>query len=98
MAVEIIAYHHEKYDGSGYPDGLAGEDIPLSARVVALADVYDAISSKRVYKSAFPREECRRIILEGSGPHFDPRLVDIFNRVEPAFWKVTERLRDRATI
>lgn len=98
MAVEIIAGHHEKYDGSGYPDGLAGENIPLSARVVALADVYDAISSKRVYKPAFPREECRRIVLEGSGLHFDPCLVDIFDRVEPAFWEVTERLRDRAAI
>ncbi len=94
VAVDIIGGHHEKYDGSGYPKGLAGEEIPLSARVVALADVYDAISSKRVYKPAFSRERCRDTINEERGRHFDPLLVDIFNRREPDFWEIVERLRD----
>ncbi|HOO88823.1 MAG TPA: HD domain-containing phosphohydrolase, partial [Synergistales bacterium] len=86
--------HHEKWDGSGYPDGLAGESIPLCGRIVALADVYDAISSKRVYKPSFPREQCWDIINRGRGSHFDPRLVDIFNRNEDYFWNIVEELRD----
>ncbi|MDI9371051.1 MAG: response regulator [Synergistaceae bacterium] len=94
FAIELIASHHEKWDGSGYPNGLSGKEIPLSGRIVALADVYDAISSQRVYKPAFPRDECRRIILEGSGSHFDPALVGIFDRIEDELWSVVERLRD----
>ncbi len=94
FAIDIIRYHHEKWDGSGYPEGLAGENIPLCGRIVALADVYDAISSKRVYKPAFPREQCWDIINSGKGSHFDPRLVDIFNRNENYFWSVVEDLRD----
>lgn len=94
FAIDIIRCHHEKWDGSGYPDGLAGENIPLCGRIVALADVYDAISSKRVYKPSFPREQCWDIINRGSGSHFDPRLVDIFNRNEDYFWNIVEELRD----
>lgn len=78
IAYNIARYHHERYDGTGYPDGLAGEDIPLEARIMALADVYDALVSERVYKKAFPKEEAKKIILEGSGTHFDPKLVPLF--------------------
>lgn len=94
FAMEIIGSHHEKWDGSGYPYGLAGESIPLSGRIVALADVFDAISSHRVYKPAFPRYKCREIISAGRGSHFDPVLVDIFNRIEEELWTVVEELRD----
>ena len=78
VAYNIARYHHERYDGTGYPDGLKGEEIPLEARIMALADVYDALVSERVYKKAFSKSEARRIILEGSGTQFDPELVPLF--------------------
>ena len=78
MARNIVRYHHEKWDGSGYLKGLKGENIPLEARIVSLADVYDALVTKRVYKNAFSEEEADRIIREGSGTHFDPKLVEVF--------------------
>jgi response regulator RpfG family c-di-GMP phosphodiesterase len=78
IAWNIAKYHHERYDGKGYPEGLKGEDIPLEARVMALADVYDALVSKRVYKKAFPEEKAKAIIQEGSGTQFDPALVPLF--------------------
>ncbi|MDR3076097.1 MAG: HD domain-containing protein, partial [Synergistaceae bacterium] len=77
--------HHEKWDGSGYPNGLRGEEIPLQGRLMAIADVYDALISSRPYKKAFPHEEAVRIITEGRGTHFDPVLVDIFRQVEDKF-------------
>ena len=76
--IDIARSHHEKWDGSGYPDGLQGEEIPLSARIMALVDVYDALRSKRVYKEAYSKEATRDIIVRESGKHFDPLLVDIF--------------------
>ena len=78
VAFNIARYHHERYDGKGYPDGLKGTEIPLEARIMALADVYDALVSKRVYKDAFPKEKAIQIIKEGSGTQFDPELVPIF--------------------
>lgn len=78
VAMEIAHYHHEKWDGSGYPEGLVGEAIPLSARMMALADVFDALISKRVYKPPFSVEKAREIIVEGRGSHFDPDVVDAF--------------------
>ena len=78
VAYNIARYHHERYDGKGYPDGLKGEDIPLEARVMALADVYDALISERVYKKAFSVEKAREIILDGSGTQLDPCLVPLF--------------------
>ena len=78
IAYNIALYHHERYDGGGYPEGLKGEDIPLEARIMALADVYDALVSDRVYKKAYPREKARLIIREGRGTQFDPALTDIF--------------------
>lgn len=78
VAEDIARYHHEKYDGTGYPEGLKGTEIPLSARIVALADVFDALTSERVYKRAFSVEETLNIIEESSGKHFDPVVVDAF--------------------
>lgn len=77
-AAIIAGTHHEKWDGTGYPSGLAGLDIPLEGRITAVADVYDAISSARPYKDPFPDEKCLNIIIEGRGGHFDPDVVDAF--------------------
>lgn len=79
VAEEIARYHHEKWDGTGYPEGLKGASIPLVARIVALADVFDALSSKRVYKDAYSLEQSLEIINDSSGKHFDPVIVDAFN-------------------
>jgi len=78
LAARIAQTHHEKWDGSGYPLGLSGEDIPLEGRIVAVADVYDALSSARPYKEAFPREKCFDILQGGRGKHFDPQVLDAF--------------------
>lgn len=93
MAHDITLHHHERYDGTGYPRALAGERIPLSARIVALADVYDALISKRVYKSAYDHKQARDIILQDSGRHFDPRLVDAFQANEAEFLRILDRYR-----
>ncbi len=85
---EIAYHHHEKWDGSGYPHGLCEEAIPLSARIVALADVYDALTSKRFYKEAFLHEEARDIILGLRGAHFDPDVVDAFIVMENRFSRI----------
>ncbi len=87
MARNIVLYHHEKWDGTGYLRGLQGEEIPLEARIVALADVYDALLTKRVYKEAYPEERADAIILRDSNKHFDPAIVDVFFRVK-------DRVRD----
>jgi putative two-component system response regulator len=78
MAVEIAKYHHERFDGTGYCAGLRGQEIPLSARIVALADVYDAITSRRIYKPPYDPDVARDIIVRESGTHFDPIIVDAF--------------------
>ncbi|MCM8711360.1 HD domain-containing protein [Clostridium sp. SYSU_GA19001] len=80
MAIEIAEGHHEKWDGSGYPYGKKGEEIPLSARIVAIADAFDALTSKRPYKEPFSFEHSVKIINEGSGTHFDPYIVEVFNK------------------
>ncbi len=82
LARDIAASHHEKYDGSGYPAGLAGDEIPLAARIVAVADVYDALTTKRVYKDAFSHESARNLIIQERGKHFDPAVVDAFLIIE----------------
>jgi putative two-component system response regulator len=84
-AKTFAAFHHEKWDGSGYPHGLSGEDIPLLGRIMAIADVYDALTSERPYKKPFSHEEAVRIILEGEGTHFDPKLVRLFEEVAGTF-------------
>jgi len=85
LAYNITRYHHERWDGSGYPDGLTGCDIPLEARIAAVADVYDAVRSKRPYKEAIGRQKACDIILEGRGTSFDPEIVDVFLRLESEF-------------
>ena len=94
LAKEIAHWHHERWDGEGYPDSLAGEDIPLSARLMALADVFDALISKRVYKQAMALEEARDIIVRGSGRHFDPEVVDAFVATFDQFAAIAMRYRD----
>ena len=94
LAREIAHYHQEKWDGSGYPGKLAGEAIPLSARLMALADVYDALISRRVYKPPFPREKAEAIIREGRGTHFDPDMVDAFVQITEEFHAIAERFAD----
>ncbi|MDD4311164.1 MAG: HD domain-containing protein [Eubacteriales bacterium] len=92
MGLDITRYHHEKWDGSGYLFELKGEQIPLSARMMALADVYDALRSKRVYKAAFPHNYALEIIEEGRGKHFDPTLVDLFLKSNQEFAELFDRL------
>jgi putative two-component system response regulator len=96
MARDIAATHHERFDGSGYPAKLSGENIPLSGRIVALADVYDALTSRRVYKAAMPHEEARNIIVRESGKHFDPDVVEAFLCATPQFLQIRERLDEPA--
>jgi putative two-component system response regulator len=85
MAELIARHHHERYNGHGYPEGLAGEDIPLPARIAALADVYDALTSARVYKPAFTPEKARELIVEQRGEQFDPNVVDAFSSCQDEF-------------
>jgi len=91
LAVEIARYHHEKFNGHGYPHGLSGTQIPLSARIVAVADVFDALTSERVYKKAMPAEEAKLLILSESGEHFDPEIVKAFE----AQWNEFKQCADR---
>ncbi len=81
--IDVIKYHHERWDGKGYPDQLSGEETPLLARVVAIADAFDAMTSSRSYRNALPLEEAYKRILEGKGTQFDPNLVDVFQSVFP---------------
>jgi len=92
--IEIAESHHEKWDGSGYPYGLSGERIPLVARILALGDVYDALTSRRCYKDAFSHEKSRNIIEEGFGSHFDPDVVLAFFEAEDDFKRVRQEYRD----
>jgi len=93
-AKEIAYYHQEKWDGSGYPTGLAGNDIPISARLMAVADVYDALISRRVYKTGMPHEKAVQIISEGKNTHFDPDMVDMFIELQDEFKAIAARFAD----
>jgi putative two-component system response regulator len=93
-AKEITYSHQEKWDGSGYPEGLMGNNIPLSARLMAVADVYDALISERVYKAAFTHEQAVEIIREGRGSHFDPDMVDAFLVLSEEFRRIAQRFAD----
>ncbi len=97
MARDIAATHHEKWDGSGYPLGLRGEAIPLAGRIVAIADVFDALTSSRPYKQAWPVEKARQAILEDSGYHFDPALIQAFSRALPGILEIRERYLEHNT-
>jgi putative two-component system response regulator len=94
MAAVIARHHHERYDGRGYPDQLSGKDIPLAARIAAIADVYDALTTRRVYKPAFSHDKAMTIILEGSGSAFDPEIVEAFVQCEKDFNDLAHALAD----
>jgi HD-GYP domain-containing protein (c-di-GMP phosphodiesterase class II) len=94
-AQRLAAYHHEKWDGSGYPYGLAGEEIPLSARIMAVADVFDALVSKRSYKAGFPVEKAFAIIEEGIGTHFDPQVARAFLHASDKARAVAEKSNEK---
>jgi putative two-component system response regulator len=96
MGIAIARAHHEKWDGSGYPDGLVGENIPLAGRIMALADVYDALRSKRPYKEPFTHEKSCAIILEGKGRHFDPAVIEAFQEVADRFAQILEVMGDES--
>lgn len=94
MAKEIALSHQEKWDGSGYPDGIGGDGIPIAARLMAIADVYDALISRRVYKDGMPHEKAVQIISEGKGTHFDPDMVDAFMEIKEEFRTISKRYAD----
>jgi putative two-component system response regulator len=94
LAMEIAGGHHEKWDGSGYPNGLAGSDIPLSARLMAVADVFDALLARRPYKEPMTVEQAAAIILEGRGKHFDPEVVDAFMAIRDDLFRYAEMWAD----
>jgi putative two-component system response regulator len=91
MARDIAATHHERFDGTGYPYKLKGEEIPLCGRIVALADVYDALTSKRVYKNEFTHDVARSIIAKEAGTQFDPAIFGAFTKTESQFMSIRER-------
>jgi len=97
LGKEIAYNHHEKWDGSGYPRGLNGEDIPLSARIIALADVYDALTTKRFYKEAYTHEKSRQIIIDLKGTHFDPEVLDGFLALADEFDRIRLENLDEET-
>jgi len=94
IAREIAYSHHEKWDGSGYPLGIKGTDISIAGRIMAIADVYDALISKRCYKPPFPVEKAVGIIIEGKGQHFDPDMVDVFVEIQDEFRKIALEFAD----
>ncbi|MCF6335211.1 MAG: HD domain-containing protein [Spirochaetales bacterium] len=94
MAAHIANFHHEKWDGKGYPYGFSEQLIPLAARIVAIADVYDALRMKRSYKDPFSHSKTMEIIREDAGSHFDPDLIDIFLKYNKEFDSIFENLRD----
>lgn len=95
LAREIAYCHHERWDGKGYPQGLKGEQIPLSARLMSVADVYDALTSKRVYKPALPHDEVVSIVLSGNGTQFDPNVVEAFAAVQDTFRDIARHYADQ---
>jgi response regulator RpfG family c-di-GMP phosphodiesterase len=97
LGKEIAYNHHEKWDGSGYPRGISGEGIPLSARIIALADVYDALTTRRFYKEAFSHKRSRQMIVDLKGTHFDPEVVDVFWALEDEFNRIRRENQENET-
>lgn len=95
-ARQMALWHHEKWNGRGYPDGLAGEAIPLCARLMAIADVFDAVTMKRVYKDAMPADRAVQLIRDGRGTHFDPEIVDAFDAIHEDLVKLVPPNPDAA--
>jgi len=98
MAYEVARFHHEKWNGRGYPEGLKGEEIPLCARIMAIADVFDAVSEKRCYRDAMPMDKCFKIIEEGSGESFDPILAEVFVSIRENVEWVHEKVNQENTL
>jgi putative two-component system response regulator len=94
IAKQIAHYHHEKWDGSGYPEGLTGDAIPIAARLMALADVFDALTCRRVYKPAFPHDQAYQMIVDGRGSHFDPDVIDAFIAKFSTFKAISDAYSD----
>ena len=94
MARDIALFHHEKWDGSGYPYQLKESQIPVSARIVALGDVYDALRMKRHYKPSFSHEKTKELIIQNKGTHFDPEIIEIFLSLDNQFKEVFEKMKD----
>jgi cyclic di-GMP phosphodiesterase len=94
MGIEIARSHHERWDGLGYPDGLKGENIPLSARILAVADIYDVLRSRRCYKQSLSHENSCRAMLADSGKAFDPGVMEAFMKLELEFWEVSNGMED----
>ena len=94
IGIQLVLSHHERWDGQGYPKNLKGEEIPLSARIMAVADVYDALRTERCYKKSFDHKKCVEIIKEGRGTQFDPIIVDGFLQKEGEFEKISINLAD----
>jgi putative two-component system response regulator len=92
IGVQIVRHHHERWDGAGYPDGLGGDEIPMAARIMAVGDVYDALRSRRPYKTPFAHDRCVEIVCEGRGSHFDPSAVDAFLSSERRFQRIGDEL------
>lgn len=95
IAYEVARFHHEKWNGRGYPDKLSGEEIPLCARIMAVADVFDAVSAKRCYREALPLDTCFKIIREGSGSDFDPQIAEAFLSIRPQVENICRELADQ---
>ncbi|THB67140.1 MAG: response regulator [Spirochaetaceae bacterium] len=95
MGVDITRSHHERWDGKGYPDGLQEKSIPLAGRIVAVADVYDALRSKRVYKPAFPHTQAYDIIVKEAGAHFDPDIIAVFSRIHREFEEISHEMAEQ---
>ncbi len=91
MTHDIIQHHHERWDGGGYPDGLNGKEIPLTARIVTLADVYDALISARVYKSSWSEEDVLQYLQKQAGEQFDPELIEIFLSIQDVIREIRHR-------
>ena len=96
-ARDVVEFHHEKYDGSGYHTGLKGEGIPITARIFAIADVFDALTSRRPYKEPFSFEQAMDILEEGRGSHFDPNLIDAFAAIARPLYDRLSRQDDATT-
>ena len=94
MILDVALYHHEKWNGKGYPKGLSGYSIPLSARIMAVADVFDAISQKRCYRDAMPFNKCFEIISSGRGTDFDPEITDVFISLRPIIEQICTDFRE----
>ena len=95
--LQMARHHHERWDGSGYPDGLSGIQIPVEARIIKIADVFDALTTKRCYKPPWPIEEATAVLREGAGTEFDPRCVEIFLAREDEIIAIMNRFTDESS-